>query len=254
MISSEVLDTSTPPPADRPGRLTRRKARTRAALVAAAQDLLAQGRTDVPILAITEAADVGLGSFYNHFPSREALFQAAVADALDAHGAALDRLLVDIDDPAEVFAASFRITGRFHRVFPQLSLAILHGALDQRLTAAGLARRARRDLIAGEQAGRFHFSDVDLAMVVVEGAALALGRLLHHEPGRDDAEGTDEVTEALLRALGVDVIEAQRLAHAPLPALERLAATTTGTTHPYYPAKSVRFLQERAGATSEGSK
>ena len=41
-------------------RLDRRKARTRAALIRAAQTLIAEGRTNVPILEITQAADVGM--------------------------------------------------------------------------------------------------------------------------------------------------------------------------------------------------
>ena len=47
---------STPPV----NRSDRRKARTRAALIRAAQSLIAQGRINVPILEITQAADVGL--------------------------------------------------------------------------------------------------------------------------------------------------------------------------------------------------
>ena len=74
-----------------PNRLDRRKARTRAALVRAAQACIAAGQVNVPILEITQAADVGLGSFYNHFESKEQLFQAAVEDALDAYGAAARR-------------------------------------------------------------------------------------------------------------------------------------------------------------------
>ena len=46
----------------------------------------------MPVLEITQAADVGMGSFYNHFDSKEELFEAAVADVLDAHGALLDQL------------------------------------------------------------------------------------------------------------------------------------------------------------------
>ena len=58
----------TPSPTE--NRLDRRKARTRAALIRAAQTLIAQGRTNVPILEITQAADVGMGSFYNHFENQ----------------------------------------------------------------------------------------------------------------------------------------------------------------------------------------
>ena len=46
--------------------------RTRgAALVRAARTFLAAGTRDVPVLAITRAADVGMGSFYNHFDRRK---------------------------------------------------------------------------------------------------------------------------------------------------------------------------------------
>ena len=47
--------------ADTPNRLDRRKARTRAALVRAAQAFIAAGKLNVPILKITQAADVGRG-------------------------------------------------------------------------------------------------------------------------------------------------------------------------------------------------
>lgn len=45
-------------------RLERRKMRTRAALIRAAQGFIAAGKLNVPVLDITQAADVGMGSFY----------------------------------------------------------------------------------------------------------------------------------------------------------------------------------------------
>ena len=63
-----------------PNRLDRRKARTRAALIRAAQTLIAEGRTNVPILEITQAADVGMGSFYNHFESKDGVVLAVAED------------------------------------------------------------------------------------------------------------------------------------------------------------------------------
>ena len=60
-------------------RQERRKARTRRKLIEAAQDLLAErGTTDVSIQEITERADVGFGSFYNHFETKSELFEVAV--------------------------------------------------------------------------------------------------------------------------------------------------------------------------------
>ena len=85
-------------------RLDRRKARTRAALIEAAQALLAEGRTNAPVNVITEAADLGTGSFYNHFDTKEQLFEAAVADALERHADYLEELTKGLEDPAAVFA------------------------------------------------------------------------------------------------------------------------------------------------------
>ena len=64
-------------------------------MIRAAQSFIAAGKVNVPVLEITQAADVGMGSFYNHFESKEQLFDAAVADVLDAHGALLDQLTSD---------------------------------------------------------------------------------------------------------------------------------------------------------------
>jgi AcrR family transcriptional regulator len=208
-------------------RLDRRKARTRAALVRAAQAFIAAGKLNAPILELTQAADVGMGSFYNHFDSKEQLFHAAVADALDRHGALLDELTVGLDDPAHVFAQSFRLTGRLHRRNPDLSKVLLNYGLTLASSDRGLAPRARRDIEAAVHAGRFSVRDPELAMVIVAGAALCLGQLLHDHPDRDDAEATDQVTEDLLRMLGVPGQEAHEICRRPLPDPDALARRDT---------------------------
>ena len=68
-------------------RLDRRKARTRQALIDAAVRLIAEGRGDrASIQEITEAADIGFGSFYNHFDSKDQLFQTASRRSSNAGG------------------------------------------------------------------------------------------------------------------------------------------------------------------------
>ena len=71
-----------------PTRLDRRKAQTRQALIDAAVRLIAEGRGErASIQEITEEADIGFGSFYNHFerrsscsrPRRERFSSAGVA-------------------------------------------------------------------------------------------------------------------------------------------------------------------------------
>ncbi|TCO17980.1 TetR family transcriptional regulator [Kribbella steppae] len=207
-------------PTQQVNRLDRRKARTRAALIRAAQSLIAEGRTSVPILEITQAADVGMGSFYNHFETKEQLFDAAVEAALDAYGQLLDRVTAGIEDPAEVFASSFRLTGRLHRREPELSRVLLSNALRLLSADNGLAPRARRDIAAAVDAGRFTVEDLDVAVTMTAGALIALGQLLHDQPSRDMEATTDRVTEDLLRMFGMTRRQAQRICSLPLPDLD----------------------------------
>jgi AcrR family transcriptional regulator len=201
-------------------RLERRKQRTRAALVQAAQGFIASGKLNVPVLEITQAADVGMGSFYNHFDNKEALFEAAVADVLDTHGALLDQLTASIDDPAETFACSFRLTGRLFRRRSQESQILLVNGLDLIWSDRGLGPRALRDIELATAAGRFSVDDAKLALAVAAGALLGLGRLLQQEPERDDAAAADRVTEDVLRLFGLPADEAHEICQRPLPDID----------------------------------
>ncbi len=198
-------------------RLERRKQRTRMALIRAAQSMIAAGKLNVPVLEITQAADVGMGSFYNHFESKDELFEAALADVLDSHGAVLDELTADIEDPAAVFACSFRLTGRFFRARPQESRILLDnwGALLS--SDRGLAPRAMRDINAAVAAGRFHVEDPELTLSVAAGALLGLGYLLQARPHRDAGATADAVTEEVLRLFGMSAQDAHQICSLPLP-------------------------------------
>ncbi len=205
-------------------RLERRKQRTRAALIQAAQALIAAGKLNVPVLEITQAADVGMGSFYNHFDSKEELFEAAVADVLDTHGALLDQLTASIADPAETFACSFRLTGRLFRRRPRESQILLVNGLNLMWSDRGLAPRALRDIELATAAGRFTVDDPKLALAVAAGALLGLGKLLKEEPERDDAAAADRVTEDVLRLFGLPGDEARRICQLPLPDIDAAVA------------------------------
>src|SRR6185312_3890645 len=142
--------------APRVSRLDRRKARTRQALIDAAVRLIAEGRGDrASIQEITDAADIGFGSFYNHFESKEQLFQTASQEVLERWGAMIDRACAGISDPAEIFAVSVRITGRLGWTHPELARFLVGAGLDVLNQPVGLAPRALRDIKAGQAAGRF---------------------------------------------------------------------------------------------------
>jgi AcrR family transcriptional regulator len=206
-------------PTQQANRLDRRKARTRAALIRAAQTLIAEGRANAPILEITQVADVGMGSFYNHFETKAQLFEAAVEAVMDAYGQYLDNLTADIDDPAEVFASSFRLTGRLHRREPELSGVLLNNLLRLLSAEDGLASRVRQDIAAAVDAGQFDFEDLDLAVTITAAALLALGQLFDDDRDRDAEETTDRVTEGLLRMFGAPRPLGRKISRSPLPDL-----------------------------------
>ncbi len=63
-------------PNARPGRLERRKARTRAAIIEAASSLFhAQGFENTPIQQIAERADTGVGTLYGYFDSKDQILR-----------------------------------------------------------------------------------------------------------------------------------------------------------------------------------
>jgi AcrR family transcriptional regulator len=203
-------------------RLQRRKMRTRAALIRAAQGFIAEGRVGVPVLEITQAADVGMGSFYNHFDSKEELFAAAVTDVLDNLGALLDGLTASISDPAEAFAANFRLSGRLFRHRPQEAALLLANGSSLILSDRGLSPRALRDITAAIGQGRFTISDPELGLAIAGGTFFGLGTLLRERPKRDAAATVDEATENLLRILGMAPAEAHDLCQRPLPDVSSL--------------------------------
>jgi AcrR family transcriptional regulator len=203
-------------------RLERRKMRTRAALIRAAQTFIAAGKFNVPVLEITQVADVGMGSFYNHFDSKEELFQAAVNEVLDELGAILDKLTAEGDDPAEIFARSFRLVGRVFRQRPNMSRVLLNTGVELISADRGLAPRALRDIDAATRTGRFSVDDPVLALAVAGGALMGLGQLLHNQPERDDAEAADRVTRDVLIMFGLPADEAAEICRRPLTDLDEL--------------------------------
>jgi AcrR family transcriptional regulator len=206
-------------------RLERRKMRNRAALIRAAQTFVAAGKLNVPVLEITQAADVGMGSFYNHFESKEELFEAAVNEVLDELGAMLDKLSTEGEDPAMTFARSFRLIGRLFRRRPEMCRVLLNSGLTLISSDRGLAPRALRDISVAGRAGRMTVDDPALALALAGGALLGLGQLLSDQPERSDAEAADRATRDVLIMFGVPTDEAAEICRQPLPDLDELTET-----------------------------
>lgn len=198
----------------------KRRARTRAALLGAARDLLAEGREQATIEQITQRAGVGFGSFFNHFPGGKAdLFSEAVLEVLDRYAEWVQSAREGLDDPAEIFARSFRLTGRLALAEPKLLAPLLSRGSELLLVQRGLREIALEDLTTGVEQQRFAPLDPEVHLVVVGGALLGLVRLLSTQPDRVDDDTIDAVAAAVLRLLGVPADEANAISSRPLPSL-----------------------------------
>jgi AcrR family transcriptional regulator len=202
-------------------RIDRRKARTREALIDAAVTLIADGRGErASIQEITETADVGFGSFYNHFESKEELFRTASERLLEKWGRTLDAACEGLTDPAEIFAVSFRISGRLGWTHEPVARFLVGCGLDVTESKLGLAPRARRDIQAGQSSGRFTIGNAEVALSAGAGALLGVLRLRLSRQRGVRVDVVDDAAAGLLRMFGVPPREATRLVSLPLPEVD----------------------------------
>jgi AcrR family transcriptional regulator len=199
-------------------RVERRKQRTRAALVEAAQVIFAErGVADASIQEVTDAADVGFGSFYNYFSSKAELFDVAVAETFEANAARLEELFADEEDPAVVFASSMRLVGRLIETAPRMARIMMHSPGALLTSRKGHAPHALRDIQRAVDSGRFRVDDPMVALACAGGGLIAA----MHIADEDRSVVVDDLIDGLvlnvLLMFRVDEAEARRLVSLPLP-------------------------------------
>ena len=90
---------------DRPLRADARRNRER--ILEAARDAVAQHGAHIQIDDVARSAGVGIGTVYRHFPTKEALIEALVAEKFRVTSENIRRAL-EIEDPWEAFVAALR--------------------------------------------------------------------------------------------------------------------------------------------------
>jgi AcrR family transcriptional regulator len=201
-----------------PTRGTRRRERTRRRLTDAATLLIAEkGVSGLRISEITERADVALGSFYNHFKTKDELVEAVVADTIEARAQAIVARMATIEDPAEVVSFACRRVVRIAFDDPELAWLFVNLDRADALFETIVHRYALDALEAGLSAGRFDLTDTHLALTVMVGGAIAVMRAILD--GRCGPDVDAEFAEATLRSLGLDRADAREVAGRTLPAL-----------------------------------
>lgn len=154
-------------PAPRPRALRADAARNRARVLQVAYDTFAADGLAVPIDEIARRAGVGAGTVYRHFPTKEALFVAVVADRLrriSDHA----RTLLQSEGPGEALFAFLREIVRTGATDHGLVDALVGYGLDLETAAPGAeaAFLAMLDelLTAAQEAGTVR-ADVGVAEI-----------------------------------------------------------------------------------------
>jgi AcrR family transcriptional regulator len=199
-----------------PTRGTRRRARTRQKLTDAAAVLISEkGVAGLRIQEITERADVALGSFYNHFESKEELVEAVVADTIDVRAQAIVVQMASIEDPAEVVSFACRRVIRIAYDEPELAWLFVHLDRADVLFEAMVLPYWMETLERGIASQRFDIGDTHIALTGVTGGALAVMRAVLDRRYGGDADAV--FAEGVLRSLGLAHADAHEIVSRPLP-------------------------------------
>lgn len=189
---------------------------TRQKLISAALKVMAEKGVDGTAIAdITEAADVGFGSFYNHFKSKTEIAQVAFKAHIDELGEITSYIGNAESDWAIAVAFIQRAILTKAVADPLWGWFIVHAAVGLPDLWQVFAMQGTRHIQAGREAGRFSVSCDQTALRIILSAELATMRALLEE--ELDPSAVDETIECLLRMLGVPPEEARELSTRPLP-------------------------------------
>ncbi|RDK05601.1 TetR/AcrR family transcriptional regulator [Cupriavidus lacunae] len=150
-------------PPEQEGRVARRQRRNREALIRAASEVMTEkGMDGATMLEIAERADVGAGTVYNYFRSKDELAIAVLEEMMHDLALQIEKATAGIKDPAQVYAFGVRT------VLEAATTDIRWKQMLYRseVIADALYRRmgpfAIRDLRLGVAAGRFALEDAEL--------------------------------------------------------------------------------------------
>ena len=195
-------------------RVQRRRASTRARIVEAAESLMRErGVGAVTIQDITEAADVGHGTFYLHFKTKAEVLQPVIEHLSEQVHAQVDRAAHGANDPALRMALGLRVLLRAISEDPLWRWYACSGASFRQLIA-GMGAPPLDDARRGLESGRYGVPDLPTAWSFLDGALIGVITAL--DEGDDVDAIAQSTAELALRVLGIPVDEAARIARAPL--------------------------------------
>jgi AcrR family transcriptional regulator len=186
----------TAPTTDKP--LRKDAARNREKVLAAAVELFAERGTDGSLEEVAKRAGVGIGTLYRHFPTRDALVEAAYRNEVAQLRAAADELLAELppDQALEAWMARFVEYGTAKRGMRDALHSIAGGGSELFAETRGQVTEAVAVLLrAGAEAGTLR------ADVEPEDVLRAMGAIWMVADGDDYADQAMRILRLVLDGL-----------------------------------------------------
>jgi AcrR family transcriptional regulator len=205
-------------PSEPRGRVARRRQKNREALLRAASTVMSEkGLDGATMLEIAELADVGAGTVYNYFKSKDELAIAVLEEMMHSLALRIEATTGGFTDPAQVYAFGIRTvleTATSDVRWKQLlnRSEVIADALFRRMGPFAI-----RDLRRAADAGRFRVPDAELVWRLSSHAIVGIA--LAVTAGELPAESIDQVIVRLLCLTGIGSEAALELAMRPRPAL-----------------------------------
>jgi AcrR family transcriptional regulator len=200
------------------GRMQRRREDTRRRLMKATYEIIARrGLEGLVIQDITEAADVGYGSFYNHFRSKEAIV-GSVVDAASARVNDIYECMGRLTaDRAESFARYLRMSLYLSQKDKLWGWFMIRTVLSSEELHTSIRANIQRGINAGLGDGVFKHEDIEMACESIGG--LFLFGLLKLVSGKAPDDYLDKIVTTALKSLGVRNTDITEIMSRQLPEL-----------------------------------
>jgi AcrR family transcriptional regulator len=200
-------------------RVSRRQEQARQRLVAAAAEIIvAKGIEGLRLREVTERADIGFGSFYTHFATKEDLVAAVVVHTVESLLEPVVLRSFEAQDPAEAASISHRWFIRLAVTDPRTAQLIVNLERADVMLSLAVSQQAHLLLERGIASGRFRPMDVETTMTFAVGATIAVMRGVLE--GRLNGTADIASAEAFLGVLGVDPVSAAEIARREYPIVE----------------------------------
>lgn len=200
------------------GRVARRQRRIRDALIQSARAVMSEKGVDgSTMLEIAERADVGAGTVYNYFKSKDELAVSVLEDMMHDLALRIERVTNTFDDPGQVYAFGVRTVleaaTRDVRWRQLLSRSeVIADAIFRRMGPFAI-----RDLRQATAVSRFSVGDAELVWKMAAHAIVGVSLAITN--GELPEEKIHETVVRLLCMNGIGTEAAEELASRPRPEL-----------------------------------